>query len=391
MRLLHVISELDPKIGGTSQAVRTIIEGLSQLDVINEVVSLDDPNAPFLGDITFVIHATGPGKTPWKIAPKFIPWLAENLHTYDVVIVHGLWHYHTYAIYKVWSYLKVNKPALYLMPHGMLDPWFQRAAGRKLKAIRNWLFWKFTEQNIINRGDGLLFTCETEKIVSRESFSPYAPKAEKVVGLGVESPPNFAVRMEEEFRRKCNGLTGEFLLFLGRINIKKGVDLLIKAYLDLKTKGVQLPRLVIAGPGLDSPFGQSVLKLASIDKDIVFPGMLSGDAKWGAFYKCDAFILPSHQENFGIAVVEALACSKPVLISDQVNIWREINTEKAGIVENDTESGVNKMLKQWMNMSAEQKKQMGLNANTAFHTHFTISRASGKMINAISQAIPTSN
>ncbi len=59
--------------------------------------------------------------------------------------------------------------------------------------------------------------------------------------------------------------------------------------------------------------------------------MLTGDLKWGAFRAAEAFVLPSHQENFGIAVVEALACGKPVLISDKVNIWREIVEDGAGL------------------------------------------------------------
>jgi hypothetical protein len=76
--------------------------------------------------------------------------------------------------------------------------------------------------------------------------------------------------------------------------------------------------------------------------------MLAGDSKWGALYGCEAFVLPSHQENFGIAVVEALACGKPVLISDQVNIWREIVEDGVGMVEGDTEEGVEKLLRRFL-------------------------------------------
>ena len=91
---------------------------------------------------------------------------------------------------------------------------------------------------------------------------------------------------------------------------------------------------MIAGPGLDTAFGREMRQLAESlcpqpstltpQPAVFFPDMLTGDAKWGALYGCEAFVLPSHQENFGIAVVEALACGKPVLISNQVNIWREI-------------------------------------------------------------------
>src|SRR6185369_16511419 len=105
---------------------------------------------------------------------------------------------------------------------------------------------------------------------------------------------------------------------------KKGVDLLISAYADVyqsKPASPAPPALVIAGP-LNSDFADAMQKLAAelSPRDTVFwPGLLSGDAKWGAFHGCEAFVLPSHQENFGIAVAEALACGKPVLISNQVN------------------------------------------------------------------------
>ena len=72
---------------------------------------------------------------------------------------------------------------------------------------------------------------------------------------------------------------------------------------------------------------------------MLFPGMVGGKQKWAAFRGAKAFVLPSHQENFGIAVAEALACGCPVLISNKVNIWREIAEGKAGIVTDDTPEG----------------------------------------------------
>ncbi|GAB3264650.1 glycosyltransferase [Larkinella harenae] len=391
MRILHVISGLDPKIGGTSQALKTIIEGLSQRAVVNEVVCLADPEADYLRELPFPVYATGPAKTPWQYSPALWTWLKAHLHQYDAVVVHGLWHYHTYAVYNVWNELKTEKPMLYVMPHGMLDPWFQRATGRRLKALRNRFFWRFAERRIVNSADGLLFTSETEKRLAREPFKPYAPKSEKVVGLGVENPPVFTAGMQEAFLQKCPGLTGPFLLFISRIHVKKGVDLLVKAYLRLKAEGVNLPQLVIAGPELETPFGQDVVTLAAADQNILFPGMLSGDAKWGAFYSSEAFVLPSHQENFGIAVVEALACGKPVLISNQVNIWREIVQENAGLVEKDTEEGAYQLLKQWVSRTTLQKERMSERARRTFDHYFTVSQAAENMVSVFSQSTPITN
>jgi glycosyltransferase involved in cell wall biosynthesis len=101
--------------------------------------------------------------------------------------------------------------------------------------------------------------------------------------------------------------------------------------------------------------------------------MLQGDAKWGALYACEAFVLPSHQENFGIAVVEALACGKPVLISDQVNIWREISDADAGFVAADTEDGAVKLLKRFM--ARKGAPEMAERARECYLSRFAIGPA----------------
>src|SRR5690606_5299731 len=115
-----------------------------------------------------------------------------------------------------------------------------------------------------------------------------------------------------------------------------------------------------------------------------FTGMLSGDSKWGAFYGCEAFILPSHQENFGIAVVEAIACGKPVLISNQVNIWPEIESAGGGILAEDNLAGTVKLLETWLNSSKEEKMIMGKSAKRCFEVKFDIDTNAKKFFEAIS-------
>jgi glycosyltransferase involved in cell wall biosynthesis len=98
--------------------------------------------------------------------------------------------------------------------------------------------------------------------------------------------------------------------------------------------------------------------------------MLSGTHKWGAFANCEAFILPSHQENFGIAVAEALSCSRPVLLSDKVNIAPEILASHAGFVEADTLQGTTNLLLRWIKISPSERETMGANALACFRLRF---------------------
>lgn len=381
---------MDPASGGPCQGIRNIIPELQKAGVENEVVCLDDPGAAFLGKDNFKIYAVGPVKTPWQYSPKLIPWLDENINNYDVVILHALWLYHGHALNKVMRRLKTSGgkvPKIYVMPHGMLDPYFQQAGERKLKAARNWLYWKLIESKVVNEADGLLFTCESELLLARRPFRPYHPKKEINIGYGVQRPPLFQEAMDVAFRAKCPGLGNQpYFLFLSRIHEKKGIDHLVQAYAKLLerysstgTGTSLLPKLVIAGPGLDTDYGKQIQEMATVSAALstalFFPGMLAGSEKWGAFYGCTAFILPSHQENFGIAVAEALSCGKPVLISYQVNIWREIVENGAGIAADDSTDGAELLMDAWMKLSEVSKKQMEEKAQKCFEQEFEISTA----------------
>jgi glycosyltransferase involved in cell wall biosynthesis len=242
---------------------------------------------------------------------------------------------------------------------------------------------------VVRDAAGLLFTCEEERRLAHLTFRPYAPKQEIVVGLGLPEPPEYQVRMKEAFHQKCPGINGSgFFLFLGRIHPKKGVDLLIKAYSALcRTSEIRpLPRLVIAGPGLDTPYGKKMQKLAAgicPAHSVAWPGMLTGEAKWGASYNCEAFVLPSHQENFGIAVVEALACGRPVLISDRVNIWREIKECGAALVRANSVEATNLLLQDWITLSRDDRSGMAARAKPCFQVCFSIDGATRKLLAAI--------
>ncbi|WP_226998965.1 glycosyltransferase [Flavisolibacter tropicus] len=411
---------MDPRLGGVCEAVRITVKKLNELEVCNEIVSLDSPNASFLAKEKVMIHALGPGRTPWCYSGKLIPWLIKHASRFDAIILHGLWLFPSFAVRKALQYLhrqdpsnKAKRPKIFIMPHGMLDPYFQRAQNRRLKAIRNWIYWKLIEGRVIKNANGLLFTCEEELFLARTTFSPYRPQKEMNVGLGIAQPPSYSNRMRNSFLESCPGLNNEtYILFLGRIHPKKGIDILFKAYDELLRSTLQLinyttytnnaglfngvyshdikfPKLVIAGPGWDTPYGVSIKKLVEgnslLNGFIYFPDMLVDEEKWGAIYGCEAFILPSHQENFGIAVVEALSCGKPVLISNQINIWKEIQELRCGIIKPDTLDGVKELFSSWLCLSHEEKKYMNEKARLAYEHKFSIGSVAVNLLNIIKE------
>ena len=390
MKILRVISSMNPTSGGPCQGIRNAIPTLRLLGVECEVVCLDSPNADFLGEDSFTIHAVGVARSGWGYQKNLYPWLLEHLGNYDVVIIHGLWLYHSHATIKAVKKIRKNNnvaPKVFVMPHGMLDPYFQLAKERRVKAIRNTLYWRFIENWVVNKADGVLFTCEEELFLARTTFPNYHPKREINVGYGIQTPPDFDPAMKEAFQLQVPDWNQEpFLLFLSRIHNKKGVDLLIDAYLALEKEIGPLPQLIIAGPGLEEDYGKAMLASANASKNILFPGMLRDKTKWGAFYLSEAFVLPSHQENFGIAVAEALACEKAVLISTKVNIWREIDKGRGGIIAQDDADGTLSLLKSWFKLSSNEKLEMSKAAKKVFEEHFTITEAAEQFLSGIQNA-----
>jgi glycosyltransferase involved in cell wall biosynthesis len=360
------------------------------------VVCLDDPQQASQWNDPFPVHALGKGKTAWQYHGALHAWLVEHLPAYEVVISHGLWQYQNLAVARAIQTLKKRGlkqlPKMYVMAHGMLDPWFQQHSSRRLKAWRNKWYWQLLQEKIIRQADGILFTCEEELLLARQAFHPYRPQREWNVGYGVPVPPPHTANQQQAFHQACASLPSHqpYLLFLSRIHPKKGVDLLLSAYaLGLASSGKEQswPHLVIAGPGIDTAYGRQLIKMTqenvALHGKVHFPGMLTGLAKWGALYGCEAFVLPSHQENFGIAVVEALACRKPVLISRQVNIYKEIERAGAGIIETDDQEGTLRLLRRWACLATNEREAMASAASYVYAAHFSVQAAATQMLDVL--------
>ncbi len=383
---------MNPETGGPCQGIRNILPALFDIGIHSEVLCLDDPESEYLKNENFVIYALGKSQSPWKYHPRLYSWLLNHLPNYDIVLVRGLWLYHSYVVAKAIRALKrknqFDVPRVYLVPHGMLDPWFQQSRERKIKSLRNNIYWHLIEKKVVREADGLLFTCETEMQLAKKTFNDYQPQSEINIGYGIQLPPTCNQFMKKAFEDKIGEkICWPFLLFLGRIHEKKGVDILVEAYRRLLNNSITLPKLIIAGPGIESSYGQKLFNIVKSAKElndmVLFPGMLSGSAKWGALHTCEAFLLPSHQENFGIAVVEAMACSKPVLISNQINIYQDIQRAGAGIVASSTTEGVENILIKWFKLTVEEKNKMAANSRKLFESDFTAQSAAIKMLDAL--------
>ena len=374
---------MDPSGGGPVEGLKQVSALLSRHGHRIEVASLDAPDAPGVADFPLALHTLGPGWGGYGYSPNYVPWLRERGGDFDAVIVHGLWQYHSFG---VWRALRDGRIPYFVYPHGMLDPWFNRQ--HPLKHLKKLLYWPWAESRVLRDARAVLFTCERERDLARESFQRYRC-CERVVSYGTASPVNDATSQKRLFAEAHPQLCEKrLILFLGRVHEKKGVDLLLRAFAQFNSGNGENYRLVIAGPGAPALLAK-LRKLASrlgIADRVTWTGLLQGEIKWGALRTAEVFALPSHQENFGIAVAEALACGLPVLISDKVNICNEIEKDGAGLVAADNlEGSINVMLR-WRALPEPAKSQMRVRARECFVKRYEIGRVADHLLETLRES-----
>ena len=217
MRVLHCIHSLNPEGGGPIRFVRQMAERQDELGIEVVVASVDGIDNPLVGRFPCPVHALGPGRGSWGYSGKFVPWLKEHRHEFDLVVVNGLWQFPSLA---TWLALGKGQTPYVVFPHGMLDPWFNQAY--PLKHLKKLLYWTLAEYRVLREARAVLFAADEERLAARTSFSPYRVK-EMVVGFGVEEPPGDPGEQQKEFLARFPELEDrQALLFLGRLTEKKG-------------------------------------------------------------------------------------------------------------------------------------------------------------------------
>ncbi len=386
-KILRIITSANLHGGGPIEGARRFAEVWARDGHQQDLLTLDAPGSNFLPNYPGEIYSVGPaiGRSPlsrYRYAPGMVPWLRMRARDYDAVIISGVWRYAARGAMRA----LVGGPVPYFVfTHGMLDPWFKKA-----KPWTHWgkqLSWLVSEGPLLRNAKNVLFTTQEEMQLANNSFWPYHVDG-LVVGYGTSDVQGNPLEQMAAFRAALPLLADRrFLLFLSRIHPKKGCDLLIEAFADTAALDPTLD-LVVAGPdqvGLVSGL-QARAKALGIGSRVHFPGMLTGDIKTGAFRAAEAFILPSHQENFGIVVTEAMACGTPVLISDKVNIWHEVLADGAGFVEPDTVQGTRALIARFSKLERSEQQAMGLSARATFLRRFHVEQAARRLMVIMQEA-----
>jgi glycosyltransferase involved in cell wall biosynthesis len=332
VKVLHVIPSVGPLRGGPTAAVRAIARGLADHGIFVDVVTTDD-NAAGRLTVPFGRPVIEHGVTYWffrrqvgfyTVSWPLSQWLAAHVADYDLVHIHALFSFPASA----GAFWAARRGVPYVVrPLGVLNTWGIRNRRPLLKRISL----RFIERQILFHASAVHFTSEQEQVEAHRS----APGVRSfIVPNPVETLGDHRKSKAKMFFARYPELAGRrVILFLSRLDPKKGMDLLLDAFAKLR---VSLPEavLVVAGIGEDSFVGRLRERAhrLGVQRDVIWAGFLEGEARQSAFDAAEVFVLSSYSENFGIAVVEAMSSGLPVILSDQVGIHREVMRAKAGIV-----------------------------------------------------------
>ena len=273
-----------------------------------------------------------------EFSPELYRWIKVNGNEYDIIHIHGVWHFAGVA-----PYLAGIKTAKCITTHGLLDSW-TIGKGYWKKMLFGLLF-----QKRILKNTELIQINNTDELADLKRFLGFQHPNVQIIPNGMNLNDFEHLPAKNVFREKFSiPKDKKIILFLSRINLKKGLDLLLPAF-----KEISLQRndvlLIMAGPddGYLSETEQFIEENNLKDK-IKLVGMVTGNDKLAAFADADIFALPSHSEGFSIATLEALISGIPSLLSDRVGFGVAIRENHAAhLVDLNVESiveGLNKML-----------------------------------------------
>ena len=355
MKILHVITGL-PKAAGTSVFCGEVANGLATMghDVTIAVVNPDAPNLYPLGK-------------PVRLA-SITSILTTN--DYKVVHLHGLW---SPALHKVSSWARRNKIPVVWSPHGMLQKWaFKNKLLKKVVAL---LLYQWRD---LAKADLLHATAESEV----EDIRRLKLKNKIVVApLGVRIDAETDDKKQDENRKRT-------LLFVSRVQRKKGLPVLIDAWANLSKELRQNWEVRIVGPDQEGHISElkSQCENLGVLNDYTFVGPKYGEDLNREYRSADLFVLPTHSENFGSVVIEALAREVPVICS-QGAPWKELETYECGWWPEDSVNELQSVLMKSMSLTDEERKEMGKRGRKLVEEKYTWEAVTFAMVSGYEQAL----
>jgi glycosyltransferase involved in cell wall biosynthesis len=330
MKILQVISYLNPKFGGDVNVCINLSKGLVNLNHEVTIITTDYHFDPQFAD---TIQAEGVKVIPFHCmanfgrflySPSVKTWLEKNIMGFDIIHLHL---YRSYQNVAIQTFAKKYRIPYILQAHGSVHPSFEKHYLKNMKKIYDFVW----GDKIRRDAAKLIALTETEA----EQYKLLGVPKNKICiipnGINLYEFQNFP--KNGEFKKKFK-IPNDYkvILFIGRLNKTKGLDLLIDAFYDLNitTKGV---RLIIAGPddGYLSAILKKIQKL-NLQDEIFVTGFISQEEKVQAFIDSDVFVTPSYS-GFPVTFLEACACGLPIITTTHGDMLNWINNYVGIVVE----------------------------------------------------------
>jgi glycosyltransferase involved in cell wall biosynthesis len=377
IKILHVASHLDVRMGGSILAAVQIADAVEggeiTCTVAGTAVSGSNTEKYFQENFPRLRFEAFPMEFPRRSfhSRQLRNWLRSQVGHFDIVHTHGLFNFP--YLFGGWAAIQSGRP-LVISPHNSLDPYDLR----KRAWLKRWIYGPWVVRQLLARCERVLCSAplESERLVTYGA-SP-APQVETIP---YPVPPLPEGRGTGDWRSK-HGISPKAcaILFLSRLDRKKGLDLLVPAFLQLAAEQPDVV-LVIAGSGEETLAAEmrSQIAVAGLERRVFWTGFITGADRLQAYRECDVFALPSYNENFGLVVVEAMYAGKPVLISREVYIHETIDRHRCAEVCETTTESVLAGLRRLTRDSARREK-MGQLARSAALTEFAPDRVRGRLL-----------
>jgi glycosyltransferase involved in cell wall biosynthesis len=339
VKVLHVIPSLSATQGGPSFALPLMERALAGSAVEMTVISTDDDGPGHHLPVPLDQPVSSQGATRfyfrkqadfYKVSLPLAHWLKKNVNQFDLVHIHALFSFTSTAA--AWAARKQGIPYI-IRPLGVLNRWGMENRRKFVKSLS----FRFVETPILQHAAALHYTSHAEQ---QEAEQTGAKVPSVVIPLGIDTAAFEKLPGPEAFLNRFPQARGKKLvLFLSRLDAKKGLDVLLEAWAEIRKSEIGNRKsadwlLVIAGSG-NVAFERGLREQADrlgMTEDILWPGFLAGAEKLSALAAATVFVLPSYSENFGIALVEALAAGLPCLTTTGVAVSREVADSDAGLV-----------------------------------------------------------
>ncbi|WP_413201397.1 glycosyltransferase, partial [Nostoc piscinale] len=353
-RICQVVASINENIGGPAYSVTNLAKALAQNNIDSHLFTLDYQ----LHGQQLPIDSVKLHSQPAKNLAVYMRGLQPDANYYltqlaatelDLIHNHGLWMFPNF--YARQAAVR-NKIPLVISPRGMVESWsLNNSWYKKLPA------WILYEKQNLNKAIAFHAT-STEEVKSIRKLGYKQPIA--LISNGVSVPTiNEKVDRQELSDKFPELAEKKWLLFLSRIHPKKGLDNLLYVWESLSNRFPEW-HLIVAGADLIGYQNELEMLVESLKlkSQVTFTGMLSGKLKYSALTNADVFVLPTHSENFGIAIAESLAYGVPVVTTKGAP-WQELETHNCGWWIEDNQQALAIALTEAMKMSSQERQQMG--------------------------------